>query len=42
MQIEHLLLRLEVSKFLHEGAFRREAGRLQEVQQTEEFLYCVL
>lgn len=40
--MQHLLLSLEVSKFLHEGVFRREAGWLQEVQQTKEFLYRVL
>lgn len=38
----HLLLSLQVSKFLHEGVFRWEAGRLQEVEQAEELLHGVL
>lgn len=38
----YLLLGFEVSKLLHEGVFRGEACRLQEVQQAEELLHCVL
>lgn len=38
----HLLFSLEVSKLLHEGVFGGEACRLQEVEQAEELLHCVL
>ena len=42
MKLDYLLLRLEVSKLLHEGVLGGEPRGLQEVQQAEQFLHRVL